>query len=44
MDANNGWTYSDASHTSITLNGTACAAVEAGTITNVTIVFNCHLT
>ena len=43
-DAVNGWTYSDASHTSITLNGTACADVEAGRITNVTIVFNCHLT
>ncbi len=43
-DAVNGWTYSDASHTSITLNGTSCAMVEAGTITNVTIVFNCHLT
>ena len=44
MNATDGWTYSDASHTSITLNGAACAAVEAGTITNVTIVFNCHLT
>ena len=44
QDANNGWTYSDNTHTSITLNGSACAAVEAGTITNVTIVFNCHLT
>ena len=43
QDANNGWTYSDTTHTSITLNGSSCAAVEAGTITNVTIVFNCHI-
>jgi hypothetical protein len=44
QDAVNGWTYSDTTHTSITLNGTSCADVEAGRITNVTIVFNCHLT
>ena len=44
MNAVDGWTYSDTTHTSITLNGASCAAVEAGTITNVTIVFNCHLT
>jgi hypothetical protein len=44
QDANNGWTYSDTTHTSITLHGSSCAAVENGTITNVTIIFNCHLT
>jgi hypothetical protein len=44
QDANNGWTYSDTTHTSITLNGSSCDAVMAGTIMTVTIIFNCHLT
>jgi hypothetical protein len=43
QDANNGWTYSDTTHTSITLHGTACDQVTAGTITTVTIIFNCHI-
>ena len=43
QDATNGWTYSDTTHTSITLHGTSCDAVTAGTITTVTIVFNCHV-
>jgi hypothetical protein len=43
QDANNGWTYTDNTHTSITLHGTSCAAVTAGTITTVTIIFNCHI-
>jgi len=44
QNATDGWTYSDNSHTSITLNGASCDAVMAGTITTVTIIFNCHLT
>jgi hypothetical protein len=43
QDANNGWTYTDNSHTSVTLHGSSCDAVMAGTITTVTIVFNCHV-
>jgi hypothetical protein len=42
-DATNGWTYTDNTHTSITLHGSSCDAVTAGTITTVTIVFNCHV-
>jgi hypothetical protein len=42
-DATNGWTYTDNSHTSITLHGSSCDAVTAGTITTVTIIFNCHV-
>jgi hypothetical protein len=41
MDATNGWTYANPAMTSITLNGSACDAVTAGTYTSVTIVFNC---
>jgi hypothetical protein len=43
QDANNGWTYTDQTHTSITLHGSSCDAVTAGTITTVTIIFNCHI-
>jgi hypothetical protein len=42
-DATNGWTYTDNTHTSITLHGTSCDQVTAGTITTVTIIFNCHI-
>jgi len=43
QDPTNGWTYTDTTHTSITLHGTACDQVTAGTITTVTIIFNCHI-
>jgi len=43
QDATNGWTYTDTTHTSITLHGSACDQVTAGTITTVTIIFNCHV-
>jgi hypothetical protein len=43
QDANNGWTYTDTTHTSITLHGSSCDAVMAGTIMTVTIIFNCHI-
>lgn len=43
MDANNGWTFTDANMTSILLHGSACDSVTVGTITSVTIVFNCHI-
>ncbi|HWJ56612.1 MAG TPA: vWA domain-containing protein [Vicinamibacterales bacterium] len=43
QDANNGWTYTDNTHTSVTLHGSSCDAVMAGTITTVTIIFNCHI-
>jgi hypothetical protein len=43
QDANNGWTYSDTTHTAITLHGSSCDAVMAGTTTTVTIIFNCHI-
>jgi hypothetical protein len=43
QDANNGWTYTDNTHTSITLHGSSCDAVMAGTVTTVTIIFNCHI-
>jgi von Willebrand factor type A domain-containing protein len=42
-DATNGWTYTDANMTNVILHGSACAAVEAGTYTSVTIVFHCHI-
>jgi hypothetical protein len=42
-DANNGWTYTDNTQMSIVLHGTACDQVTAGTITTVTIIFNCHV-
>jgi len=40
-DPANGWTYTDANMTSIVLHGSACDQVTAGTITTVTIIFNC---
>ena len=40
-DATNGWTYADASMAAIVLHGTACDQVKAGTLTDVTIIFNC---
>jgi hypothetical protein len=43
QDPTNGWTYTDSTHTSITLHGSSCDAVMAGTIMTVTIVFNCHI-
>ena len=43
MDANNGWTFTDAKMTSINLHGSACDSVTVGTTTSVTIVFNCHI-
>jgi hypothetical protein len=43
QDANNGWTFTDANMTSVVLHGSACDQVTAGTITSVTIVFNCHI-
>jgi len=43
MDANNGWTFTDANMTSINLHGSACDSVMAGTTSSVTIVFNCHI-
>ena len=43
MDANNGWTFTDANMTSINLHGSACDSVTVGTTTSVTIVFNCHI-
>ena len=41
MDPTNGWTYGDPMDGSIILHGTACDQVTAGTITTVTIIFNC---
>jgi hypothetical protein len=41
QDANNGWTYGDATMTSILLHGTACDQWKAHTITTVSIVFHC---
>ena len=43
QDSNNGWTYVDASHTSLTFHGSSCDAVLAGTIQHVFIVFNCYI-
>ena len=43
MDANNGWTFTDANMTSIVLHGSACDSVMAGTTSSVTIIFNCHI-
>jgi len=43
QDANNGWTYTDNTLTSVTLHGMACDAVRAGTISQVRIVFRCPL-
>ena len=40
-DATNGWTYADAAMTSIVLHGAMCDRTKAGTLTNLTIVFNC---
>jgi hypothetical protein len=41
QDPTNGWDYSNADHTQITLYGTSCAAVTAGTIKNVSVTFRC---
>jgi hypothetical protein len=40
-DANNGWTYTDATMSSIVLHGPPCDQVKAGTLTGITITFNC---
>ena len=41
QDANNGWTYSDSTHTAVTLRGSSCDAIRAGALQQVTIAFNC---
>jgi hypothetical protein len=41
QNGNTGWTYADATQTSIILHGTACDQWKARTITTVTIVFHC---
>jgi hypothetical protein len=41
QDANDGWTYSDITHTAVTLRGSSCDAIRAGTVQQVTIAFNC---
>lgn len=43
QDANDGWTYTDNTHTSVTLHGTSCDAVRARTISQVFIVFRCPI-
>ena len=40
-DPTNGWDYSNAAHTQITLYGTTCNAVTTGNIKSVTVTFNC---
>ena len=43
QNATDGWTYTDANMTSVILHGAACNQVMDGTITNISIVFNCHI-
>jgi hypothetical protein len=43
MNATNGWTYGDATMTSIVLHGTACVLWTDGTYSTITIVFQCLL-
>jgi hypothetical protein len=40
-DANNGWGYTDASKTAITLVGTACDNLKSGEYTNIKFVYTC---
>jgi hypothetical protein len=40
-DASNGWEYSNTDHTQITLYGTTCDAVTAGSIKAVSVTFIC---
>jgi len=42
QDASVGWTYTNASMTSIEFHGVPCDQWKAGSITSVTIVFHCH--
>jgi hypothetical protein len=41
QDANDGWTYGDSSHSTVTFHGSSCDAVRAGTARQVTITFLC---
>lgn len=43
QDANNGWIYSDDTLTSLTLRGSWCDAVNAGTARQLSVVFHCPL-
>lgn len=40
QDAQNGWSYDPATNT-LTFNGTACAAIESGTVEDIDVVFGC---
>ena len=42
QDANNGWTFTDATMKAILLHGTACNDWKTKAITGVTIVFHCR--
>jgi len=41
MDPTNGWSFTDASMTSIIINGPMCDQVMTGTIKDVTVAFVC---
>ena len=40
-DPSNGWAYTDASRTSITLLGTACDSLKNGEFSNFSFVYTC---
>ena len=40
-DASNGWSFTDAAHTRIRLNGAACATLRSGSVTNVVVTYHC---
>lgn len=42
MDPVNGWTYDPATNT-ITFHGTACQAIQDGTVVGIDIVYGCNM-
>jgi hypothetical protein len=41
LDPNDGWTYGDSTHTTLTLHGLSCDAIRSGAARQVSIVFRC---
>ena len=41
LDPNDGWTYSDSTHTTLTLHGSSCDAILSGAVQQLSIVFHC---
>jgi len=41
QDPTNGWSYTDATMTTIILNGTACSGLQSGTLSDFQFIYTC---